>query len=117
MSAQEWIDAAQKRADAATDGPWRADDEHGDMPGAAPAWCVSRTDDAGTYLGDVAYTSGPSEVTDARFIAAARTDLPKALDALRAVLDLASEWERRDPSGLAHVAIRRTVSDALGTAP
>lgn len=52
------VDAEKARAarTAASSGPWRADDEHGLMPGTKPAWVVSRTDESGeAYLGDLAY--------------------------------------------------------------
>lgn len=91
MNVQDWLTQARDRADAATPGPWRADDEHGLMPGASPAWCVSRTDESDAYLGDVAYTTGHREQVDALFIADARTRLPAALDAIQAVLRLAND--------------------------
>jgi hypothetical protein len=77
-----------QRVEAATTGPWRADDEHGLMPEATPAWCVSREGTGGEYLGDVAYTTGPREPQDAEFIAHARTDIPAMHAALTAVLAL-----------------------------
>lgn len=80
--------AVEKACAAVTPGPWRADDEHGLLPGAEPAWCVSRTDKNGAYLGDVAYTNGSHEQTDAELIALSRTALPAMAAALRAVLAL-----------------------------
>jgi hypothetical protein len=88
------LDAIKARAEAATEGPWRADDEHGLMPGAAPAWCVSRSGADGTYLSDVAYTTGTHEQGDAEFIAHARTDIPELVaevERLRFVLTRTDE--------------------------
>ena len=49
------LDALETTAKAATPGPWRAADQHGLMWGSTPVWCVSLADDAGMFLGDIAY--------------------------------------------------------------
>jgi hypothetical protein len=85
---QDRLARIAQRVDRATEGPWRADDEHGLMPEATPAWCVSREGTGGEYLGDVAYATGPREPQDAEFIAHARTDIPAMHAALTAVLAL-----------------------------
>ena len=86
----------EQRAAAATGGPWSAADEHGDLPGADPAWCVSRMTEDGRWMHDVADEFG-LEPADAEFIAAARTAVPALTAAVRDVLalhDAAGErWE------------------------
>ena len=77
-SITEWIDAAQKRCDAATEGPWVA------VEGATPGMFWVELRHRATIC-DFPREQGAQE--DAEFIAAARTDLPAALAALRAVLD------------------------------
>lgn len=62
-------------AKAATPGPWRADDEHGDIPDADAAWCVSATKDAGEWAYDIAFMAGRgADADDAAFIAAANPE-------------------------------------------
>jgi hypothetical protein len=83
------LDAIEAYCAAATEGPWSAADEHGLLGAdATPAWCVSRMDDDGGYMGDVAYMpqGHREEEADAAFIAAARTDLPAVVAALRDAL-------------------------------
>ncbi len=61
----------QELSDKATSGPWSAADEHGDYPGATPAWCISRDDEAtGKWLHDIAYLPQfyGKEQADADFI-------------------------------------------------
>lgn len=76
----DWLDAAKTRADAATEGSWWVM-----LNPAGDRYLIAHT------VGDMGDPSEVAEVEDswdAEFIAAARTDLPKTLDALRAVLDL-----------------------------
>lgn len=80
----------EKRAAAATAGPWRAADEHGDLPGTDPAWCVSRMTEDGRWMHDVADEFG-LEPADAAFIADARTAVPALTAAVRDVLALHQE--------------------------
>ena len=83
----------EQRAAAATGGPWSAADEHGDLPGADPAWCVSRMTEDGRWMHDVADEFG-LEPADAEFIAAARTAVPALTAAVRDVLAvLAPHWD------------------------
>lgn len=108
-TAREWLDAAQARSDAATDGPWRveADRAHIVYDSLASAIPVA-----------VATANGASS----SFIAAARSDVPAMVVALRAVLDLcdaddrmfAESWDveaviRWSPE------VRRRIDAALGT--
>ncbi|WP_029135306.1 hypothetical protein [Nakamurella lactea] len=85
------LEAADK---AATERPWRADDEHGLIPGATPAWCVSLDDGSEGYVRDIAYTTGIHEQTDAELIALYRNATPQLAQALRAVLALADKWDQ-----------------------
>lgn len=88
MSTPDRLDVAALRDlhEKATEGPWGAANEHGDLgPGVMPAWCVSRMDGK-KWLYDVAYlVPGEQEQADAEFIAAARNALPALLDAYEAV--------------------------------
>lgn len=77
------LEEIKARAEKATPGPWSADDEHGDIPGAERAWCVSKITESGDYSHDIAYLStdcadpiGTQETADAEFIAHAREDIP-----------------------------------------
>lgn len=79
----EWIAEALVRSDAATTGPWQvcptsSEGAHGHAV----------TAEGVTEEPIVAVDWGCPVIEDATFIAAARTDLPKALVALRAILDL-----------------------------
>ncbi len=81
-TAREWLDAAQARSDAATDGPWAVyQTMHADP----------RVVRAGRgVMGTVAVPAhSPDDYgkADAEFIAAARTDAPAMVAALRAVLE------------------------------
>lgn len=109
MSAEDWVRDRRALIDAATEGPWSAADEHGDIPGAYPAWCVSQMrpgfeamSPTDGYIGDVADTPMPE---DAALIADSRTSLPKALDALEAVLQFADDIE--DKSDLIPPVLRQ----------
>lgn len=109
MSVTDWLDAAKARADAATGGPWKFDCDSAlgsiwaDVPGNREEVAQANYD------------------SDGEFIAAARTDLPKALDALRAVL---GELERldQDPGAVQPVVVtggvvRAAIATALGVTP
>lgn len=86
----DWLDQAQARADDATPGPWESGPEG------------TSEDDFGVFAPEVAHDIvAAEEEADAEFIAAARTDLPAAIAALRAVLDLV-EMDRED-----HIAAMR----------
>lgn len=88
------LDEVQARADAATEGQWSGDDEHGEIPGAAPAWVVSRRAEDGRWVHDLADVWGPDAPANAAFIAHARTDVPALLKATRAALRVADQLER-----------------------
>ena len=90
---RDWIAKREQLEATATPGPWSAADEYGDISGSDYLWCVSQMrpgfeamSPTEGYVGDVAEV-GDSEA-DAEFIADARTALPAALAALRAVLEL-----------------------------
>ena len=63
----------QKLSEEATQGPWGCADEHGNWPGARPAWCVSRySEDEKKWLFDLAYMAqdSPQDEKNAAFIVA-----------------------------------------------
>lgn len=91
------LDEIGQRADAATIGPWTAyTDQHGrrGVAGSATVEPTSRADVgcSATVNGDVVQAHD-AERASAAFIAAARTDVPQLVAALRAVLDLADDLE------------------------
>jgi len=123
------LDDIRQRAEAATEGPWdygtgySADGERqvttkadkaeflalslNDTSG--PLWLVDNTEVIPAVTGD-----GPKAKANAEFIAHARTDIPRLLGALDAVLALADEWNTLalgDQFYARH--IRAAVNDAL----
>ncbi len=96
MSAAEWIAQRRELLDAATEGPWETDGfeitQHWSLP---EPWKTVASNEvvcmAYCYGGSA---RGIEHEDDARFIADARTSLPRALDALEAVLALhrKREW-------------------------
>ena len=80
--------AIQQRADAATDGPWQMDTNG----------CCAMAH----IEGDLGFIGGERTMVpaDAEFIAASRTDVPRLVAALTAVLDLANKYERDDAEHL-----------------
>lgn len=82
-----WLDAVDARTNAATTGPWEADFR--EVSQSTGAWLpvVSAEVSCSSYCyGGSA--RGVEREEDAEFIASARTDLPAATTALRAVLNL-----------------------------
>ncbi|MFJ4107905.1 hypothetical protein [Oerskovia enterophila] len=105
-----WLDQVDARTNAATDGPWKVDglDREGQY--------VTRPRDLDEWPEASMFfvTSKGSIEEDAEFIAHARTDLPAATAALRAVLDLADMWDSRADHDLeALKAFPVEVQDAL----
>ena len=108
------LDAMQARCDAATEGPWVADGGEISQSWKRPEpWkpivstavaCMSYC-----YGGSAA---GVEEEADAEFIAAARTDLPRLIAAVRAVLELADAWTAR---GEHLMAYSKTIPEEVGT--
>lgn len=72
-TAREWLDGAQARSDAATDGPWVCD--HMNVIGTRAGW-----------WSPIRYDAHRVD-QDADFIAAVRSDVPVMVAALRAVLE------------------------------
>lgn len=108
------LDAIRERAEAATEGPWSAANEHGLLgPEAQPAWCVSQMrpgwesmSPTKGYVTDIAetFSDDPDRDPDAEFIAHARTDVPALIaevERLRkieaGVEALADEWSKPSP--------------------
>lgn len=102
----EWLDESQRLADQATDGTWVAEKDWLPDPGdsrrtlyAVAAWSKE-------LVNGIAYVNKP----DAEFIAEARTRLPQAVAALRAVMGLHQQaaYQRNVPR-----RFRRTHEDHL----
>ena len=103
MSADELRRAAallRERAEAATPGPWSAADEHGLLPEAWPAWCVSQMrpgyqtmSETEGYVGDVAEVlcDRKDACPDATYIATMHPDIGRALAAVLA--ESAAVWD------------------------
>ena len=88
MTAADRLDEIQARADAATDGPWEGDYGH-----------------FGTGIVAGRVRTGPNVIgsmwrpSDGTFTAHARTDVPRLVAALRAVLDLHKPRNGNDDCG------------------
>jgi hypothetical protein len=96
----DYLAEIKARADAATGGPWH--EEAGNVCGAD-----ARLVATGSRIYPVA-------VDDANFIAAARTDVPKLVAALEAVLRLieTEPWDPEEQDAVS--AIRNAITSALG---
>lgn len=107
MSARDFLAAVQQRADAATDGPWITEGTHV----VHPPW---EADDDTYWVAD-AFEEGPN----VDFIAASRTDVPRLVAALAAVLDLADSVTQHDELGhrewgdVPGWKVREVITDAL----
>ena len=113
------LDEIEARADAATPGPWEADvtevSQHWSRPEPWATVVSSEVHCMAYCYGGIG--RGIEREADAEFIAAARTALPKALDALEAVLAL---WPDTDPCDCCvHVdcEVVRAIAEALGIEP
>ena len=104
------IEEIKARAEAATPGPWSAADERElwreEDPSIEPSWCVSQMrpgfeamSPTEGYLGDVFTTAGFFEGTeaDARFVAAAREDVPYLLRLVEVAHARIAELEANTP--------------------
>ena len=112
MTAADWIAEQRRIEQAASKGPWEAGTGDGDP---CPHVWASRSSGC---VADITYVVsndyGDVRPEDAEFIADARTALPKALDALEAVLAL---WPDADPCDCCvHVdcEVVRAITEALG---
>ena len=99
MNATEWIAQRRELLWTATEGPWAPWLDQDGAKHMNGLLMVGNADavipDGEVYIegvdvNPVAHTYTPE---DRAFIADARTSLPRALDALEAVLDLARQWE------------------------
>lgn len=103
--ARAWLDEVDARTNVATDGPWSRDRTY--PLGHAGPYSIS------VRSPQVTVSDGLAK-GDAEFIAAARTDLPTATAALRAVLDLLDQADGEDEWSLVHTAdIRTAITTAL----
>lgn len=138
----DYLDHAQARTDAATDGPWEAewvDEDLSVRAGTArtvwneehtvgrPVSSWKSTDliyehNTDGWPGEDESPDDGQRYYDAEFIAAARTDLPATIAALRAVLDLASDADSDATLGAGEPEIgyiptnhlREVIATALG---
>ena len=118
------LDEIRKRAEAATKGPWAVAAEHGsDVSGEG--WSDERviapSPEGGeavaiTYLTDV--LEGDPLDENGVFIAHARTDVPRLLAAVDAVLALAGRWraagDGQDAQSECAADVRATIARVLG---
>lgn len=86
--AREWLAKREQLEEAATEGPWFQDS---DDPGLV--WGEQRSDGDGHWSLFASETGhdATAQPQDAEFIADARTELPAALAALKAVLEFATD--------------------------
>ena len=119
MTAADWIIERTRIEEAASEGPWRLDSRYGyKIVTPCGAWGVQQT--VGHI--DPPDASRPNQLrgviescnaSNAEFIIDARTALPKALDALEAVLSI---WPDADPCDCcthADCEVVRTITEAL----
>lgn len=84
MTIRDELAAIRERAENATEGPWEAHEILDCHPGTTVEYiAVSPTDWGDLHFIDVEPEHGP----DATFIAHARTDIPRLVNALQAVVD------------------------------
>jgi hypothetical protein len=101
--------AIGERLNAATEGPWTLEIDHDDSDDAPfarfpygfilPKPKIERRDSKYRDY-DYLYTEvSDLAMADAGFLVAARSDVPRLLAAVEAVLDLIARWNRRPPPG------------------
>ncbi len=85
------LDEIQARVTAATPGPWEVTDANEGMHEYGPMWMVTNDEFHNPSGADdepwLAVEMHVGDKEDAEFIASARTDVPRLVSALRAVLD------------------------------
>ena len=93
LSTTDELAAMRARADEATEGPWTASGEW------AGSWGVTYTWRPGTELAECSRVLDVSDMGDAcgdqgdaEFVAHARTDMPRLLDAVEAVVAILNEY-------------------------
>jgi hypothetical protein len=95
------IQAAKKRCEAATEGPWEfTDGFYGWDSGIFPVGCEDKLNQS--IIANNGRGNGDPTEADAEFMARARSDLPAALEALEEAqgkLDAVEQW--LEPSGVA----------------
>jgi hypothetical protein len=120
VSAPLNLDAIRARADAATEGPWRAE-RHIDFP-SEPGYLVYVAPADGSEFGTAGDVGWTDHQADAEFIANARTDIPDLLaevtrlraELVQAELDVASLCALRDQQereGFARLARIKDIQD------
>lgn len=122
MTIEEHLRVIQERADAATDGPWVTFDtssEDPDLNDGLPHILMPEYMRAMASWNEIGYVS-VDYPDDAEFIAHSRTDVPRLVAALLAVLDLLDKADERDPQAGDPPVMTgdfwRGISEALGSA-
>lgn len=111
MSAEitAWLDDAQAKLDAATEGPWVI------YPSITSISYIEQSQRDGSVIGGRHVAdAGPGDVA---FIADARTRLPQAIAALRAVLELVADCEADPRRHALADDLTATIAAALGVQP
>lgn len=86
------LDEMQARCNAATEGPWEIYDDGWDI-----SVCTAGDGTPGiTYVAEKLRQGRDEGESDARFVAASRTDMPKLIAALRAVLEVVQDEYHAD---------------------
>lgn len=107
-----WLDAAEGRVEAATVGAWEAYSRHDAVPGSRNYLGVGRVNTEVAIFED-RYV----RTEDAEFIAAARTDLPAAIAALRGVIGLIGTSEALALGTPTAGEFIEVIADELGVKP
>lgn len=106
------LDEIAARADAATEGPWRA---LGTGAAGGDHWYIC---DDGEAIASISAQDGINEdqrEPDAEFIAHAREDVPKLVAALRAIEELLAYWDTLADGDRYYAAtVRARIREALG---
>lgn len=90
MTIKEFLAEQERLAEAATPGPWETDDN---QPFSRDLQGIFATDER-RYVLKVEFDEQPENPSDAEFIAAARSSVPRMLMALKAVMRVADMWEK-----------------------
>lgn len=104
------LDEMQARCNAATPGPWEIYDDGWDI-----GVCIAGDGTPGiAYVAEKLRQGRDEGESDARFVAAARTDLPKVITALRAVHEKLGIDDYCESCAHVDCETSRTIAEALG---
>lgn len=88
------LDAIEARANAATEGPWRTGHRYHDANVVYEQGALVDSIGQAVFVGQLASTPRAQALADATFTAAARSDVPALVVAIRAVLELCDEADK-----------------------